>query len=49
METTRWVTYEERVESADGHWGQPHISLVDMSAMRTLRLAISNGLHIIVY
>jgi hypothetical protein len=49
METTRWVTYEECVESADGHWGLPHISLVDMGAMRTLRTAITNGFVINIY
>ncbi|VDN06138.1 unnamed protein product [Thelazia callipaeda] len=43
-ETARWIKYEEDVEGADHHWGQPHVAFLSFHALLSLRKFIRTGM-----
>ncbi|VDM23510.1 unnamed protein product [Toxocara canis] len=37
LETARWIKYEEDVEGAGHHWGQPHVAFLSFHSLLQLR------------
>ncbi|VDN53128.1 unnamed protein product [Dracunculus medinensis] len=43
-ETARWIKYEEDIEGADHHWGQPHVSFLSFHSLIQLRKCVLKGI-----
>uniref|UniRef100_A0A9J2P7R1 Anion exchange protein n=1 Tax=Ascaris lumbricoides TaxID=6252 RepID=A0A9J2P7R1_ASCLU len=45
LETARWIKYEEDVEGAGHHWGQPHVAFLSFHSLLQLRRCFIKDLH----
>uniref|UniRef100_A0A914ZRX6 Anion exchange protein n=1 Tax=Parascaris univalens TaxID=6257 RepID=A0A914ZRX6_PARUN len=44
LETARWIKYEEDVEGAGHHWGQPHVAFLSFHSLLQLRRCFIKGI-----
>ena len=43
QETSRWMGYEENLNTATGNWGQSHVSYLTFNSLIQLRRTIATG------